>query len=67
MNAQTSERVSKLAGRYVGITADDLLSLTTTPELRAQTAGDIRSLAASALRQDETRGLRKLLSKVMGT
>jgi hypothetical protein len=64
--AQTSDRVSSIAARYAGITADNLLSLTATAPLREQMAADIRSLAASALRQDETRGLRRLLRKVMG-
>lgn len=62
--AQTSDRVSRLAARYAGITADNLLSLTATQPLREQTAGDIRSMAASLLRQDEVKGVRKLLRRV---
>ena len=64
--AQTSDRISKIAGRYAGITTNELLAVTSTPALREQTAGDIRSMAASLLRQDETTGLRRLLRKVIG-
>jgi hypothetical protein len=64
--AQTSDKISSLAARYAGLTNDNLLSLTATPKLREQTARDIRSLAASCLRQDEVRGLRKLFKKVIG-
>jgi hypothetical protein len=62
--AQTSDKVSSIAARYATMTADRLLSLTATDEMRRQTAEEIKTLAASALRQDETRGLRKLLRKV---
>lgn len=66
MNAQTSDKVSSLAANYAGINANNLLALTSTQALREQTAADIRSMAASLLRQDETRGLRKLFRKVLG-
>lgn len=66
MNAQTSDRISSLAARYRKITGDELLALTATPELREQTAADIRSMTASLARQDETKGFRKLLRLVTG-
>lgn len=65
--ARTSDRISSLAARYAGITKDDLLALTASDSMREQTAGDIRSMAASLLRQDEVRGVRGLIKKVMGT
>lgn len=64
MNARTSDRVSAIAGRYVNVDPDDILAMTATPELRKDLAADIRSLAASALRQDEVSGLRKFIRKV---
>lgn len=60
MNARTGNMVSSIAGRYANFTADKLLASTATPELREQTAGDIRSMAASLLRQDEVKGWRKI-------
>lgn len=63
-SAQTSDRISSLAGKYQTLTADRLVSLTETEEHRRKTAAEIRSMAASLLRQDETRGLRKLVSYV---
>jgi hypothetical protein len=65
-NAQTSDRVSSLAARYVNLEPDTLLALTATPASRESTAADIRTLAASLLRQDEHRGVRGLLKKVIG-
>lgn len=64
--AQTSDRVSSLAARYATITADRLLSVTASERLREETAADIRSMAASLMRQDETKGLRGLIRKVIG-
>lgn len=64
--AQTSDRVSKIAARLIHMDADTLLALTATPGIRESTAADIRALAASALRQDESKGLRKLFKKVIG-
>jgi hypothetical protein len=64
--AQTSDRISTVAAAYVGTTPERLLALTATEQLREETAADIRSMAASLLRQDETKGQRKLLKKVMG-
>lgn len=64
--AQTSDRVSAIAASYATMTADRLLSLTATEEMRRETASEIRTLAASLLRQDETKGLRSLFRKVTG-
>lgn len=63
--AQTSDRVSAIAARLAKIDETTLLALTATQASREATAADIRSLAASALRQDETRGLRGLIKKVL--
>lgn len=65
--AQTSDKVSSLAASYANITADRLLAATASASLREMTAADIRSMAASLLRQDEHRGLRKLWKKVIGS
>lgn len=64
MTKQTTDRVSSLAARYVNITSRKLD--TCTPEEAAAMAHDIRSMAASLLAQDEVRGLRKLIRKVIG-
>jgi hypothetical protein len=64
--AQTSDRVSSIAARYAGVTADEMLSMTASQQLRQETAAEIRSMAASLLRQDEVRGVRKLLKKITG-
>lgn len=66
MTSQTSDKVSSLAGKYVGLTADGLLAATASASLREMTAADIRSMAASLLRQDEHKGLRGLIRKVIG-
>jgi ribonuclease HIII len=64
--AQTSDRVSSIAARYAGVTADEMLSMTASHQLRQETAAEIRSMAASLLRQDEVKGVRKLLKKITG-
>lgn len=66
MNAQTSDKISSLAAKYATMTPDRLLSLTATAELRRKTSDDIKSMAASLLRQDEVRGFRKIINKVLG-
>lgn len=66
MMPQTSDRVSSIAAQYLKIDADKLLAKTATPSMREIVADDIRSMAASLLRQDEVKGLRKLLRKVVG-
>ena len=62
--ARTSDRVSKIAARFLNVKAETLMALTAKPSTAEVLANDIRSLAASCLRQDETKGLRKLLKKV---
>lgn len=61
--AQTSDRVSSIAAKYAGITSESLKARMSFPE---ETAADIRTMAASLLRQDEYRGLRGLVRKVLG-
>lgn len=63
--AQTSDRVSSIAGRYGDITATELLVRCKAGQAD-DVAADIRSMAASLLRQDEVRGVRKLLRLVTG-
>lgn len=53
--AQTSDKVSSIAARYVNITTAELAKMDA-----AQLRNDVRSMAASLLRQDEVKGLRKL-------
>jgi hypothetical protein len=64
--AQTSDKISSIAARYVNLTSRRLIVLTKDDASTAQTSEDIRSMAASLLRQDEERGLRKLWRKVTG-
>lgn len=66
MNARTSDKVSSIAAHYWDITPDQLLALTATEEARRETCRDIKSMAASLMRQDEQRGLRGLIRKVTG-
>jgi hypothetical protein len=63
MTAQTSDRVSSIAARYTKITGDTLMGMTAKPSSAAIAANDIRTMAASLLRQDEVKGIRKLLKK----
>lgn len=56
--AQTSDKVSSIAARYTNVTAADIEIMSATQH--AELAKDIRSMAASLLRQDEVKGLRKL-------
>lgn len=62
--AETSDRVSTLASRYSTITAHRLIVLTRKDSTAEQAASDIRTMAASLLRQDETKGFRGLLRKI---
>jgi hypothetical protein len=66
MSARTSDRVSSIAARYAKITSQELLARTATDFMREATAADIRSMAASLLRQDDHKGLRGLIRKVAG-
>lgn len=61
--AKTGDRISSLAGHYVNITGRDISSVVERAgaDVLAQ---DIRSMAASLLRQDQHRGLRGLVRKV---
>lgn len=63
--AQTSDKISTLAARYVGMSNAALGEKVATREGRNEVAHDIRSMAASLLRQDEVKGLRKLFRKVL--
>lgn len=63
--AKTSDRVSAIAARYLDITATELLVRCRAGQAE-ELAAEIRSLAASALRQDEVKGLRKVLKLVTG-
>jgi hypothetical protein len=66
MSAETGDRASTIAGEFINMTPEMLAALTATDELTQITAKKIRSLAASALRQDETKGFRKLIKKMIG-
>jgi hypothetical protein len=63
MMAETSDRVAAIAGKYADYSLADLDKDTAHP---TQLVRDIRSMAASLLRQDETKGLRWLVKKVRG-
>jgi hypothetical protein len=64
MTAKTSDRVSSIAARLVGVKAETLMALTAKQSTAEILANDIRTMAASLLRQDEVKGLRKLIRKV---
>lgn len=64
--AQTSDRISALAAKYAPLTPDRLRVITSDSHYREATAADIRAMAASLLRQDETKGLRGLVKRVLG-
>lgn len=64
--AQTSDRISSLAARYAGMSNTKFRQLAENPEDLNALAYDVRSMAASLLRQDEVKGLRKLIRKVVG-
>jgi hypothetical protein len=64
--AETSDKVSSIAARYAGLSNTALKQMVQTREGLNEVAHDVRTLAASCLRQDETRGLRGLIRKVLG-
>lgn len=66
MSAQTSDEISALAAKYATLTHERLLGMTATEPMRRATAAEIRSMAASLLRQDETKGVRGFIRKVLG-
>jgi hypothetical protein len=63
--AQTSDQLSSIAARYIGMSNTALKAKLEGDGLK-EVAHDIRSMAASLLRQDEVKGLRKLIRKVVG-
>lgn len=63
--AQTSDKISSLAARYVGMSNTRFRQLVENPESLNELAFDVRSMAASLLRQDEVKGLRGLVRKVL--
>ena len=63
--AQTSDHISSLAARYVAMSNTSLKARVENGGLN-EVGHDIRSMAASLLRQDEVKGLRKLIRKVTG-
>lgn len=65
-NAQTSDRVSAIAARMSRITAETLMGLCAKPSTAEVLAKDIRTMAASLMRQDETKGLRGIFKKLLG-
>lgn len=66
MTAQTSDRVSTIAARYANLTPNQLIAKTANGKGLLDTTNDIKSMAASLLRQDEVKGVRKLLRLVTG-
>lgn len=62
--ARTSDRVSRLASQYAKLTPESLKARCSTDFMREATAQDIRTLAASLLRQDEHKGLRGILKRI---
>lgn len=64
--AQTSDKISAIAARYLNVSAATLIALTESPTSAMKLRDDIRAMAASLLRQDETKGLRKILRKIVG-
>lgn len=64
--AKTSDRVSTIAARLIHITAEGLLKETDKGYSHAENlAEDIRTLAASALRQDEHKGFRGTIARLL--
>lgn len=63
---QTSDRVSSISARYTDITDEEIIAAITTDAGLARLRQDIRSMAASSLRQDQHRGLRGFIRKVTG-
>jgi hypothetical protein len=66
MSAQTSDRISSMAARHRTMTVLRLRALVSDDQSAETLAAEIRSMAASLARQDETKGLRKLWKKVTG-
>jgi hypothetical protein len=66
MNARTSDHVSSIAARYVNLTPARLLAATAKDSTLEAACEDIKSMAASLMRQDEVKGLRKLFRWATG-
>lgn len=66
MTAKTSDRMSRIAARYMDLTPARLIALTAKPSTTEIAVEEIRSMAASLLRQDEVKGVRRLLRLVTG-
>ncbi len=62
--AQTSDRVSGIAARMGRLTPAAVRAIADDPERLDAFARDVRSMAASLLRQDEVRGLRKAMLRL---
>lgn len=60
--AQTSDRMSKIAAKYTNFRISDISMMNGIEQGEFQQ--DVRSMAASCLRQDETKGLRGRLSRI---
>ena len=65
IRSQTSDRMSSIAARRLKITGLDIRMVASIEEAN-ELAADVRSMAASLLRQDEVKGLRGLLRKAFG-
>lgn len=70
MNARTSDRVSSIAARFLNVKAETLMALTAKQSTAEILADEIRTVCASALRQDEHKGIRaagkRIFKAVMG-
>lgn len=64
--AQTSDTISSLAAKYVGMSNTALQAKLANRDGRNEVAHDVRRMAASLLRQDEHRGLRGIIRKAFG-
>lgn len=56
--AQTSDRVSSIAAQLMNIEVADIIDAASEPAKALALRNDIRSVAASAVRNDETKGSR---------
>lgn len=63
--AQTSDRVSSIAAKYANFSIVHLAAATSSSDKRNELIADIRTLAASALRQDEHRGFRGVITRLL--
>lgn len=64
--AKTSDKMSSIAARYIGMSNTALKAKLENRDGLAEVGHDIRAMAASLLRQDEVKGLRKFVRKVLG-